>query len=120
MTTNSVKKGPGRPRLPVDPEMILPGTVDTHTPVRFLSGIELERRRMWERNRRRRQLAEARNRVNASRLPVGEDGLKRLQAEAIAAGFVLEPLDEIAELRRSYGRSQADLAIALQKLQALK
>lgn len=117
MTTNAFKKRPGRPSLPVDPDMIRPGLVDTHTPVRFLSGLELERRRMWERDRRRRQLAAARNRTNASRLPVGEDWLAEARDKAAAAGLAIVSMDEIGELRRLYGKSQADLAVALRRLE---
>jgi len=116
MTRHAAKKRPGRSSLPVDPDMIKPGLVDTHTPVRFLSGLELERRRMWERDRRRRQLAAARNRTNASRLPVGEDWLAEARGKAAAAGLVVVSMDEIAELRRSHVKAQADLAVALRML----
>lgn len=105
---SSQKRPVGRPRLP-EPEVPL-APLKARTPASELDAAELEARRYADRIKMRRyREARRRNRANPQGFAIGEDGLKRLQAEAAAAGLVVVTRDTYAELNAAYHQQQAIL-----------
>ncbi len=92
-TTNSkTRPRTGRPARQIDPAILATGRVDTYSRMSDLTGIERDRRVLWERQRKQRQ-KEARGRV-AHRAAVGDDLLAKAHGSqpqsAVAASPILD------------------------------
>jgi hypothetical protein len=100
------KRGPGRPPLPID-EALMQSKPDTYSRMRDLRGEDLERRRTYERLRRKRQ-RDARNRVNAPNAATGVDLLVQAHQRQ-AAGATSPAMDDIGAVNAERMKALADL-----------
>jgi len=88
----------GRPAKEIDPTILQVGRVDTYSRMSELTGVERDRRILWERQRKQRQKA-ARQRSMTPNAPVGEDLLARYHAAQAEVRIAYDLLS--AERRRS-------------------